>query len=560
MTMTQPKDPKTTLADLLDMIVRYRWRLIVPAFLVAALVLAGGLLLPRKYKAEAVFERRTRMVLEQITAKGAPESMDTSKPSLIEEITGSTAIDELITAIEPQVAPRFVARTGEYDRRDLHEGLTRGVIVTPVLSSKSLDRINISYVAEDPVVAQLVVNTLVENYIDRTRLYVADRLQETAAFFEKEVAGAKEQIEALENRQLNFQLEHAELMPDENGHLQHGISALEVELSAARQSRDSAQVRVQKLRESLEETPVTEAMDVTAPNPELKELLRKRTALEEQATSWTSQLGMTELHPDMIALRAQVVSLTRQIGETDGLVVTEQHVSANPKHRQLDVMLADAVAEAEALENRVATLEGQVARLSADSEHIFPVLAEYKKLTRDIEERQRRLTFWEDNLSRIRLTQAAESSQSGMLLDFIKPCTEINKPVSPYLSQVVLAALLLGLMAGGVGVFTAYRTDETFLGGEQVSKAVGLPLFGSVSEIISRQRRQLRHVRNLILYPTGALAMAAVLSALMAALYVSLEQPAGPQPASGTPAQQQAPGDAGDPDARLQSVSEQSDV
>src|SRR5690606_10191825 len=91
--------------------------------------------------------------------------------------------------------------------------------------------------------------------------------------------------------------------------------------------------------------------------------------------------------------------------------------------------------------------------------------------------------------------------------------------------QVLAAALLLGGAAGALGVFLAYRGDETCIGGEELAQQIGLPLFGSVSEIVTRQHRRIRALQRAVLYPTVGVAMATVLLGAAAVLYIDLEHP-----------------------------------
>ena len=84
---------------------RFRWRFIVPAFAIAVLVLVGSLMLPRKYRAEAVFERRTDMVLSEIVNHGAPRSYQDPRQSLNNEVAGDPALDEMIADLETRQPP-----------------------------------------------------------------------------------------------------------------------------------------------------------------------------------------------------------------------------------------------------------------------------------------------------------------------------------------------------------------------------------------------------------------------------------------------------------------------
>lgn len=549
------KSQTKAIADLVDITLRYRWRLVMPVFLVTVLVLIGSLFLPRRYKAEAIFESHTRFVLEQMIAEGAPRSVEMSQRTLAEELAGETAIDQLLARAQPELARIMRKRFGFYDRNAFQGQLRHKVIVTPIVATKSMERTSVSYVADDPAVGRLVVNTLVANHIDRTLKHMEERLGQSASFFEGEVARARAQIEDLETQRLSYEIRHAELLPENAASHESSIINLEAERSMLMQRRDSARRRVRELRARLHTTPEKQSLDVTAPNPEIARRRDRKRELERQLGMFLGQFGMTERHPDLLNLRLRIDGLEAEIQSLDKVVVTEKHVSDNPKHRELDLMLATAVADGEAFENQVHLLQQRITHMRSTSGRLFPVRSEYRRIKRDIDQLQRQLAFWEDNLRRIRLTQTAEAGERGMQLEFVKPCEALHRPVSPDLGQVLLAAITLGLLTGGVSVLSAYRSDESFVNGDQLAESMGLPLIGSVSEIISRKQRRMRRLRAMLLYPAGGAVMAGILLVLVSFLYVSLQgtppDAAATPPDGTTPQATPADRPGGLPDARI---------
>ena len=70
--MSRHRNQVRALMDACEVLVRFRWRFIVPAFVVTVVILGVCLVLPRKYKAKAIFERRTDLVMTEIMHRGAP--------------------------------------------------------------------------------------------------------------------------------------------------------------------------------------------------------------------------------------------------------------------------------------------------------------------------------------------------------------------------------------------------------------------------------------------------------------------------------------------------------
>ena len=80
--VSKPDNQAKAILEIWNLLLQYRWRFITPAFLVMAAILAISLILPRKYDAQAIFERRTDMVLAEITSRGAPRTFQDPRQAL----------------------------------------------------------------------------------------------------------------------------------------------------------------------------------------------------------------------------------------------------------------------------------------------------------------------------------------------------------------------------------------------------------------------------------------------------------------------------------------------
>lgn len=504
---------------------RFRWRFILPAFLVTVMVLGASLLLPRKYEAEAIFERRTDMVLNEIMSRGGSPVIQRPQQSLNQQLAGSPAIDMLVKQLDTALASKTISDAGSTDAARLRSELERMVMVKYDISSTTLDRVRVNYISENPLLARLVVNGLVTNYIDKTRKEINDKLQESAKFFEAEVARCRTTIENIENEKLIYEIKHGSLLPESPNNVQLSIIDAQVQLTENTQKLQAANLRVAALTESFAKADKHTPSVITQRNPEMLKLQERLNKMRETENQYVNTYKMKPRHPDVLALREDISKLLITIVETPAEVVTEQRMDTNPQYSQLDLLLTQAKVERDAMEAAVKQANVRVATLDTQSEKFFPVRAEYRKISRDVEQQQRQLTFWEDNLRRVQMAMTAESGNRGILLDFIKPCEAIMLPVSPNLIQVLMAAVMLGVAAGGISVLAAYRGDESFQEGEELSRAFELPLMGAVSELISRKQRRLRRLKVMIVYPLSGVMMVAVVLTLAGTVYMSLRNP-----------------------------------
>lgn len=523
--MTQKRDQAKALFELWAILQRYRWRFVLPMFFVSAVVLGMGLLVPRKYKAEASFERQTDMVLTEITMKGAPQSFQNPRGSLIEEVAGPPAIDRLLDTLEPELRDSGVIRT-DLDLHRLRSELVRRVVVHWDIASREQDRVRVEYIGQDPKLAELVVNTLVRNYIDDTRSAMEGRLRQSAQFFQNEIDRNRKIIEHYENQVLEFEIEHADLLPENPNNIQAQITTAQERLNDLIAQRQATKTRMDGLSAAVDAEQPTVPSVVKARNPDLKQLEDKRRQLKQTLTEYVSVLKMKEKHPDLVALRQQIEMIEQEMAGLDEEVVVQRQLVANTKRAELELQLTAARSEHKALVDQVVDLETKIAAMNAEAANVFQVRTQYSKLNRQEQQAQRQLAFWEDNLRRVDMSLAAESGDRGVRLEFIRPAVVSYKPVSPNLAQVIMAALAFGLLAGALAVFFAHRGNESFMDGERAAESLGLPLFGAVSEIISRQQRRLRRLRHMIIYPANAAAMSCVLVLLGTVLYLDLERPA----------------------------------
>ncbi len=521
--MRQATNQTKAVMEVWDICLQYRWRFIVAAFLAMVAVLGGSLLMPRKYAAQATFERRTDVVLSEIISHGASSAFEDPLQSMTEEVAGQPAIDELIEQIIP-----LMNAAGSDDRQITRQKLRRDmnrVVVKNVINTNLLDRVTVSYTASDPWIARTTVNSLVKNYLRRARGLIEQRLSRTADFFRAEVERQNDVIERLQNEQLSFEIEQAELLPDNPNSVVHVLAQTQSRLSMLEQQRNATAQRIEVLTKALVNTHPTVPSTVEARNPKIDRLHTKLDQLNGQLAQFLDEFKMQEKHPDVQDLRHQIKAVENDIAETDEHVVTEQHTAFNPKYAELQLQLTEGHADLDAKRAQFEALSKRVDQLTEQSTNLFPVRAQYNKLIRQVKQAQRQQTFWEDNLRRVNLALTAEEGNRGITLEFIKPSDRILKPISPDVTQVLMAAIGLALMAGSVMVFLAHRMDDAFHDGEQAAETLDLPLFGSVSEIISRQQHRTRRIRRMVLFPLNLGAMAAVALGLAALLYISLEKP-----------------------------------
>ena len=521
--MSQEKSKDRAVLEIVDILVRYRWRFVVPAFAVAIVVLAGSLMLPKKYRAAGLFERQQDIVLSEMK-RGATQSYQSSSRVQLQAIASEPAVDQLLREIEPQLReiPGYQTPSSvEKLRRDI----LAHTLVRNELSSSELDRIRISFTAEHPRVAALVVNGLIQQYIARSRMAMDAELSETRAFFSTEVDRYRARIESLEDELLRFEIKNARLLPDNPNSMQAQVQRLELQLEELKSDQEGAKLRIQSIKSSIDQEPATIPAVRHAKNPERTRLEADLRALEATRDEYANVYKMKAAHPDMATIREQIEAKQKQIEATEEEVIVGREVVSNPKRAELELRLSDAESQLQSVNHRIEAVRKQIERTGLNLPEVLPVRTKARKLEREIEQARRQLGFWEDRLRRVELSLTAEDGNRGLNLNFIRPATANPHPVSPQLAQVMLTTVLLSLAAGALAVFFAYRTDDSYSSGHRLAAETHLPLLGTVSELVTRRYRRRRRIRQLTLYPLYAAVIVVVLSSLTVLVYTELEAP-----------------------------------
>lgn len=523
--MSRNTNQAKALIDAWFILLRYKWRFIFPLFMVSTTILALSLLLPRKYQAEAVFDRRTDQILASIMVGGAAKTFSKHNASIRHELSSGVTLDNAFNDIRPYIDARVKAGGDDVDWVALRQDFSHKIQIKFEISTPEHERVSVKYVGADPVISRLAVNQLVSNYIKHARVEIAHSMEEAQGFFNDEVERTRIKIESLENQKLAHEIKHFQLLPDSPNNINVLQAQVDEQIATLKRQISLVKSQVSSHQKALNETSRTIDTLVKARNPELIRLESKLRELHNTYRTAVIVNKMTQMHPEVMDLKIQINDVQVKIQNTPVEVVTSKTVVNNNHFDDLTLALNTGMDQQTALEEELVKLAQNRVSLIAKTADIFPVRSQYRKINRQMDQLQRELQFWEENLRRIQMARSAENGNRGVQLAFIRPCDAITRPIAPNMLQIVISAIGLGLIAGAVSLLFAHRTDETFHDGEQLSKTFNLPLLGEVSEIVSVQHRRMRKIRNMVLYPVNAVAMTAVLGTLISVLYLNLQKP-----------------------------------
>ena len=222
--------------------------------------------------------------------------------------------------------------------------------------------------------------------------------------------------------------------------------------------------------------------------------------------------GLTSVHPDVMALEAQIAALRTQVARepAGGSAGSTQQ---NPAYASLLAIRAERQGQVAALQARRAQLNGEISGMTARQTREPAVAAEYERLNRDYNVQKDQYDRLLAQRERIRLQGEAETSADAVRIDILDAPTRPRTPHSPNRPLLLLGVLIAGLGGGVAAALALSQLQTTYPTAARLARASGLPVIGSITEILTDELVAARRakLRRFALAGGGLVALCAVL-------------------------------------------------
>lgn len=454
---------------------RYRWLGLAAAWLVC---LAGWVFvfkLPNQYQVSARLYAEADAILGQtlrgIAVDGAAQQQVEfltrtllARPNLERVISGTDLAERVTTPAELEA---------------LVDHLARAVRV----GAQGRSIYSISYTDTDPRVAQAVVRTLLEFFIERAASNDRQQMENARNFVNQQIAAYEAQLRQAEQRRAEFRTRYMDLLPNDAFGGQSRLEAARGRVVELEGQLEDARLRRRVLVQQLEATPATLAASSVAGGGGLTRLQQAERELAEL------RLRFTEQHPAVVAQRNLIAELrasgaggapAEPRGQSARPTPGGAPVVPNPAREALQARLIDIDLSIASLERQLRTERQEVERLEAILRGVPQLQLQFANLDRDYGVLRRQ---YEELLARresLQLAGAARTGADQVRLEIIEPPTVPNNPTGPNRPLFSSMVLLAGLGAGAAVMVLLGLLDRSFYTAQEL-RNIGLPVLGSVS-------------------------------------------------------------------------------
>lgn len=471
---TQQDRPATgqfALRDLLNGIFYYRRIALIVAGIVIAIGCAVALLMPPTYRAEARLLPLSAGIYDMQDAGGTPQPGQVLDPSAV-------------VNVELQML----------DSLELHRQVVRhqvGTQATPAQVNKALDKfdshlhvtkaseanvIELTYTANDPVVAADALHELITRYFDsRANVLTAGRvtfLEEQRDRVRAQLDQANAQLTAFQQRNgiVNIEAQVAgavaqdDLLRKNQLDTQASLADGRRSLSALRSAAQGVPSNIEVYSDNTEAARALGEMQTT-----LLALQAKRADLASRYMKGSPLVAQAD---------KQIAALQATIRQQQGQLVTTRRTGRNQFYDSSRDRVTQAQATVEGETARSGTLAAQLAASGARLNKLQQVAQQLSAMTlnRDVLADSYKSLSTQVGQARIQLNQTTDAgSPSVRIIEAPTPPAKRSNPPLLLIAGSIVAAILIS----GTTVFVLGSLREVFLSPMEVERALGLPVLSA---------------------------------------------------------------------------------
>ena len=464
---------------------RRRWVAVIVAFSVCGVGWPLVLLIPDQYESMARVYFNTQTMLKPVL-RGLAVDSDVrsevveatrrtllSRPNLEQILRGTDMDLEALTRKQKEVLLKSLR-----DNIKISGGRRNGIYI-------------MSYVDKDPVLAQKVVEKLLDLFVETALGTVRKDLTMTEDFIDEQILGYEARLAEAEVRLKEFKRENIGFMPTEAGGYFQRLNKAITEMEGVQLEFNEVQKRRDMLSSQIEgEIPfINEAIEPTA---EVSMLDARIGSLQIKLDDLLLQY--TESHPDVVAVLLSIKQLEEK-KKLDLIVESEGgNLTRSPIYQQLKVEFAKTEADLSALRARKIARQEKVHELRGFIDKILKSETQLAQLNRDYQINKKNYETFVIRRESAKISRDADQSADSVQFKVIDPPIVPLSPVFPNRPLFISIVLVMGVGAGLGLAWLVTRIRPSFDDPNEAGQMLNLPVLGSISCLYTDVEKKRRNI------------------------------------------------------------------
>ncbi len=499
--------------DYFEILLRRKWYIIIPFFIVVLAVSIYSFAAPKSYRATTLILVTPQKVPADYVRPTITSRIEDRLQSIGQEIMSRTRLEQVISEFKlyqeeaRSLAPEEIV---ELMRKD-----------TSVQIRGREGYFTISYTGKDPRTVTIVTNKLASLFIEENLKLREQQAQGTTEFLSLELNATKAKLDEQEKSITQFKRQFMYELPDQResnlsilGKLQQQLQTVNDALRSAQDRKLIIQKQLTEMRNMAamltEQAATTTGQEGTAvsspttssalPKPKIGDpdelrLEKLKSHLSELETKYK------EKHPDILVTKKRIAELGQKIeknkaatreseGEAAGPGIPKEEkkggkmeAGVDPFYKEMEGQLAATDLEIKRLKDEESKTKAKVGEYQARIENIPVREMAMANLARDY---QNTKETYHSLLKKNQEAQQAENlerRQKGEQFKVIDPARIPEKPFSPNIPRNLLFGVLLGMGLGFGMAFSREQMDRSFKDAEDLEATLGFKVLANIPKI-----------------------------------------------------------------------------
>ncbi len=483
--------------DIVSIVSRRRWLLVIPALAIFLLSVAVALLLEPTYRSTSTILIEEQEIPREYVMATVTSYAEQRLQSINQRIMSSAHIIDIINRFN-----LYADERKRYPIEEIINNMRTRDIKFETITADVVDRrsgvakvatiaFTLSYEGRDPQVVQQVANVLASLYLEENIRVVEQQTTSTTKFLEDEMRNVQDRLFELDKQIALYKEKNPRSLPEL---LQYNLQTLD----STGRSHEQYVEQLRTLREK--ESYLQSQLTSMAPAEDNLDSPDKLFLRELKAKLLTLKSKYSDEYPDVKKIKAEIAEQEKKVNADTG----GKDASKQPGYSAgvaIAAQLAGIRSEIDSVNRQIEAAEKKMGDYRRRLEMSPRVEEGYMHL---MDERKNTQLKYDDLMKKLmesRVASGLEKGQMGERFTLIDPARLPEKPVKPNRPAIILIGIILGIGAG-LGMATLRETtDNSARSAEDMARIFTLPVLAEIPEIITLQdeRRRRRRLKIKVL-------------------------------------------------------------
>ena len=446
--MTVMDDGEKSLLDYLEILRRRKFYIIITFPLLLAVSAIITFMLPPIYQSEGVIliesQEIPRDLVRSTVTSYAEQQIQVIKQRILTTSRILETVDKF-NVYEQQRESSTISLLVEKFRSNVQVEMINANVIDPTRgrAQRASIAFKVSFMDEDPNIAQKVASELVTMFLDENVKTRTNKAAETVSFLTDEANKIQKTVQDLEQQIAGFKLEYGDSLPEL---LQFNLSMIEsLEEKIRGHQTESVRLSDQIHFLSLE----LASMDPYVASNDGVNTLSAPVRLAQLKNELSSMRNKySDSHPDIKRISREIEGLEKEVA-ADALFQPEQNLDeiSNPLYRQIKIKIDLSEKELSRLVRERKSMQVEVAEYNARVLRTHEVKRSYDDLTRDYENTKKKYQELRAKQLEADVAQNLESENKAESFTLIEPPLKPTEAVKPNRPKLMMMGLFLSVAA-----------------------------------------------------------------------------------------------------------------